>query len=136
MASALCSALWECNTLEKAHAYLQVSSPLQLKNYILNNFTLHSSQSSIDSFNPKNGKVFAQVPISSAEDVDAAVIAAEKAFRSWSKTTRAERSRYLQKMAALIQKNRELFAVWESIDQGKTLERARVEVDRAVANFS
>jgi acyl-CoA reductase-like NAD-dependent aldehyde dehydrogenase len=68
--------------------------------------------------------------------VDSAVLAAEAAFKTWSKTTRAERSKYLQRIAALIQENRELFAVWESIDQGKTLERGRVEVDRAVSNFS
>jgi acyl-CoA reductase-like NAD-dependent aldehyde dehydrogenase len=36
----------------------------------------------------------------------------------------------------LMEENRELFAVWETIDQGKTLERARIEVDRAVSNFS
>jgi acyl-CoA reductase-like NAD-dependent aldehyde dehydrogenase len=68
--------------------------------------------------------------------VDSAVLAAEAAFKTWSKTTRTERSKYLQRIAALIQENRELFAVWESIDQGKTLERGRVEVDRAVSNFS
>jgi acyl-CoA reductase-like NAD-dependent aldehyde dehydrogenase len=136
MASALRQALWECNTVDKAHAYLQDSSPLRLQNYISNTFASNTSQETIDSFDPKTGQVYARVPISSAENVDTAVLAAEHAFKSWSKTTRAERSRYLQRIAALIQENKELFAVWESIDQGKTLERARVEVDRAVANFS
>jgi acyl-CoA reductase-like NAD-dependent aldehyde dehydrogenase len=35
-----------------------------------------------------------------------------------------------------MQEHREVFAVWESIDQGKTLQRARVEVDRAISNFA
>jgi acyl-CoA reductase-like NAD-dependent aldehyde dehydrogenase len=107
-----------------------------LQNYISNTFTSHSSSESIPSFNPQTGQVFGHVPLSTAQDVDTAVLAAEAAFKNWSKTTRAERSKYLQRIAALIQGNRELFAVWESIDQGKTVERARIEVDRAVSNFS
>jgi len=138
MASPLSSALWECNTLEKAHLYLKHNkdSPLVLLNYVSNSFTPLASEEHIDSFDPKTGKVYSHIPLSSASDVDHAVLAAETAFKTWSKTTRAERSKYLQKIAALIQKNRELFAVWESIDQGKTVERARVEVDRAISNFS
>jgi acyl-CoA reductase-like NAD-dependent aldehyde dehydrogenase len=138
MASPLCSALWECNTLDKAHRYLKQSkdSPLILQNYVSNTFIPTNSDECVDSFNPKTGEVFLRVPVSSPSDVDSAVLAAEAAFKFWSKTTRAERSKYLQKIAAMIQENRELFAVWESIDQGKTVERARVEVDRAVSNFS
>ena len=138
MASPLASALWEYNTLEKAHLHLKHNkdSPLVLQNYISNTFISSSLENQIDSFDPKTGKVYSHIPLSSASDVDHAVRAAETAFKSWSKTTRAERSKYLQKIAALIQENRELFAVWESIDQGKTVERARVEVDRAVSNFS
>jgi acyl-CoA reductase-like NAD-dependent aldehyde dehydrogenase len=138
MASPLSSALWECNTLEKAHLYLthNKDSPLKLQNYISNTFISPTSPNHIDSFNPKTGTVYCHIPLSSASDVDHAVLAAETAFKRWRKRTRAERSKYLQKIAALIQENRELFAVWESIDQGKTVERARVEVDRAVSNFS
>lgn len=137
MASTLHSAIWSCNTLEKAHQYLAQNkqSPLALLNYISNNFTSHFSRY-IDSFNPQTGQLYAQVPLSNSQDVDNAVLAAETAFKTWSKTTRTERSRYLQKIARLIEENRELFAVWESLDQGKTVERARVEVDRAVSNFS
>lgn len=90
----------------------------------------------IDSFEPKTGKIYSRIPISTVADVQDAVDAATEAFQAWSRTPRAERSRYLQRIAALIQQNREVLAIWESIDQGKTLERARMEVDRAVSNFS
>jgi aminomuconate-semialdehyde dehydrogenase len=138
MASLLCSALWERNTLEKAHNFLTTwkSFPLVLENYVSNTFTSSSYFENIPSFNPQTGQLYAHVPLSTPAAVDSAVLVAEAAFKTWSKTTRAERSKYLQRIAALIQENRELFAVWESIDQGKTLERARVEVDRAVSNFS
>jgi acyl-CoA reductase-like NAD-dependent aldehyde dehydrogenase len=139
MASSLHAALWECNTLEKAHQYLAKStagSTLKLQNYISNAFLSPTSSDYMNSVRPQTGEVYAQVPVSSPEDVDTAVLSAEHAFKTWSKTTRAQRSRYLQRIAGLIEENRELFALWESIDQGKTVERARVEVDRAVSNFS
>lgn len=127
---------WSCDSLEKAEAYVKsqgVGNTLELENFVANGF--RPSSQHLDTVNPKTGGVFAKVPISSAGEVDEALQGATTAFKTWSKTTAAARSKYLQRVAQLIQENRELFAVWESIDQGKTLARARVEVDRAVSNF-
>ncbi|ETS84095.1 hypothetical protein PFICI_02120 [Pestalotiopsis fici W106-1] len=128
---------WNCTSLEKAESFLTTqgsSAPLELENFVSNKF--NPSTQHLDAINPKTGKVFARVPVSSAQEVDEAVKNATDAFKSWSKTTVAVRSKYLQKIAQLIQENHELFAVWESLDQGKTLARARVEVDRAISNFN
>jgi len=130
--------LWTINTLPRAEAFLAQSQTTKVvvENYIGGQFMKSRDQQQfIDSFEPKTGRKYAEVPISSAQDVQEAVDAAAAAFTSWSRTTRQVRSKYLQRIAAIIQDNRELFAVWESIDQGKTLDRARVEVDRAVSNF-
>jgi aminomuconate-semialdehyde dehydrogenase len=127
---------WACDSLEKAETLLQSQDGrggLVMENFVENRF-LPSAQH-IDTINPKTGKVYARVPVSTAEDVDDALQKATAAFKSWSKTTVATRSKYLQRIAQLLQENHELLAVWESIDQGKTLERARVEVDRAISNF-
>ncbi|RFU30455.1 hypothetical protein B7463_g5888, partial [Scytalidium lignicola] len=126
------------DTLPKAEAFLHGSnSPrIVISNFISNSFTPHSSSDYIDSFDPKTGNAYARVPISSASEVEDAITSAAEAFKSWCKTSRGVRSKYLQRIAQLIQENRELLAVWESIDQGKTLERARIEVDRAISNFS
>ncbi|KAF3761956.1 aldehyde dehydrogenase [Cryphonectria parasitica EP155] len=121
--SSALDALWAANTPEKATALLE-------------NLNGKPSSRYIDSFEPKTGKLIARVPCASADEVDAAVSAARAAFPAWSKTPRAERSRLLRRVSEIIAENRELFAVWESLDQGKTLERARVEVDRAVSNFA
>jgi aminomuconate-semialdehyde dehydrogenase len=133
-----CSAIrdaWACDSLDKAEAFLSTkgTTSFEMENFVANTFVPTSQH--LDTINPKTGKAFAKVPISSAEQVDSALQNATEAFKTWSKTTAVVRSRYLQQIAQLIQKNRELFAVWESIDQGKTLARARVEVDRAVSNF-
>lgn len=138
-ADSQCTAIrdvWSCDSLEKAEAFIKTygsQTTLELENFVANSF--RPSSQHLETVNPKTGNVFAKVPISSAEEVDRALQEASTAFKSWSKTTAAARSQYLQRVAQLIQENRELFAIWESIDQGKTLARARVEVDRAISNF-
>ena len=132
------SELWELDTLQRAGDYLATSpeSPLRLQNFVNGELRPHSASNNwIRSFNPRKGQVLAHVPASTPSDVGDAVDAASRAFPLWSQTTRLERSEVLQRVANTLAEKKELFAVWESIDQGKTLERARVEVDRAIANF-
>lgn len=131
------STLWELDTLERVKDYLADSADtLRLQNFIDNQFFAHlESERWIESFNPSSGDVLVHVPRSTPPDVDRAVDAASRAFPSWSQTSRTERSNILLQIAAILSENKELFAVWESIDQGKTLSRARVEVDRAISNF-
>ncbi|KAK3936116.1 aldehyde dehydrogenase family 8 member A1 [Diplogelasinospora grovesii] len=138
----MADAIWACNTLEKASSILSSRRPLRLQNFVSGNFHTPSASSSspdigyIDSYEPKTGKLLARVPCTQPDGVETAIRAAQDAFPAWSKTPRSERSRYLRRVSELLQEHRELFAVWESIDQGKTLARARVEVDRAIANFA
>ena len=53
--------------------------------------------------NPATEKTIATVALGSAADVDVAVEAATRAFASWSKTSRAERMRVLEKVAAIYE---------------------------------
>jgi aldehyde dehydrogenase (NAD+) len=75
--------------------------------------------------NPANGKVLAEVTEGSAADVDKAVKAARAAFKSWSLLTGYERAKYLYAIARLIQKHSRLFAVLESLDNGKPIRESR-----------
>ena len=135
--AAAISSIWTCSSISEAQSLLRSNhNPLTLSNFIGNEFVSSTSTEWIDSFEPKTGKLYARMPSSSAADVDSAVLSSTKAFKSWSRTSRAERSKYMLRIADAIQERRELFAIWESIDQGKTVERARVEVDRAISNFS
>lgn len=132
------STLWEVDTPERANNYLTDSagSPFRIQNFIDNEFVEDTKRDEwIDIFNPRTGEVLAQVHKTTASDVDRAVDAASRAFPSWSRTTRQERSEILLRIGSILEEKRELFAVWESIDQGKTLARARIEVDRAISNF-
>ncbi|KAJ5141552.1 hypothetical protein N7526_002547 [Penicillium atrosanguineum] len=132
------STLWELDTTERANNYLtnNAGSSFCVQNFIDNEFTENTqTEDWIDTFNPSTGEVLARIHRSAASDVNRAVDAASKAFPSWSRTTRQERADMLLRIASILDEKKELFAVWESIDQGKTLARARVEVDRAIANF-
>ncbi|KAK4625498.1 2-aminomuconic semialdehyde dehydrogenase [Fulvia fulva] len=138
MADAVLNQLWDASNHEQALRQVSYSTvtPIKLTNFVDGFFSTSSSTSAqLDSVNPQNGKSYAKVPNSSANDVDAAVLSAHRAFSSWSKTSPAARSITLNKIADIIASRRNIFATWESIDQGKTYERAQIEIDRAVSNF-
>jgi aminobutyraldehyde dehydrogenase len=69
--------------------------------------------------NPRTGETILLMPDASQGQVDAAVAAAEKAFATWSRTTPAERSGYLMKLAARIEAEAEAFADLEALNCGK-----------------
>ena len=63
------------------------------------------------------------------KDVDIAVAAARKAFEGqWRTTTPQERSVYLLRLADLVEKNLDLLAAVESLDNGKSISMARGDV--------
>ena len=55
--------------------------------------------------NPRTGKLIEGIPEASTSQIDAAVNAAEKAFATWSRTTPAQRSGYLLKIADAIEED-------------------------------
>ena len=75
--------------------------------------------------NPATGKPIAQVTQASADDVDAAVAAARKAFPKWQALGDHGRARYLYALARQVQKHSRLFAVIESLDNGKPIRESR-----------
>jgi len=67
------------------------------------------------------------------KDVDIAVAAARKAFNGvWRRTTPQQRSIYLIKLAELCEKNADLLAAVESLDNGKSITLARGDVGAVV----
>jgi aldehyde dehydrogenase (NAD+) len=75
--------------------------------------------------NPATGASLAEITDGTAEDVDAAVKAARAAFKSWSALSGYERGKYLYAIARMIQKHARLFAVLESMDNGKPIRETR-----------
>ena len=77
------------------------------------------------STNPANGQKLADITDGSAADVDAAVAAARAAFPAWSALSGYERGRFLYAIARLIQKYARIFAVLETMDNGKPIRESR-----------
>ena len=87
----------------------------------------HSPNSGVyfDSINPANKQVLAKVALANEQDVNAAVEAAQKALPGWVAIGGHQRARYLYALARQIQKNSRLFAVLETIDNGKPIRETR-----------
>ena len=75
--------------------------------------------------NPANGEELAKFVDASNADVDAAVAAAQEAFKTWRKTTVTERAAILNQIADVIDENTELFALQETLDNGKPIRETR-----------
>jgi aminomuconate-semialdehyde/2-hydroxymuconate-6-semialdehyde dehydrogenase len=80
--------------------------------------------------------VYGTVPDSDAQDVEAAVRAAERAFPAWARLPAEERARFLLALADRIDAAREELARAESVDTGKPLALARsLDIPRASSNL-
>ncbi|HJT79576.1 MAG TPA: aldehyde dehydrogenase, partial [Chthoniobacterales bacterium] len=107
-----------------------------ISNFIDGEFREPVSRKYLDNIEPATGKPYSLVPDSDGRDVEAAVAAAEKAFLAWSRTSSAERSRLLLRIADLIERDLEKLARAESIDTGKPITLARtLDIPRAASNF-
>ncbi|MCL1603097.1 aldehyde dehydrogenase family protein [Succinatimonas hippei] len=95
-----------------------------------------SDNAVIKTYCPATGDFLAECADASKEDVDTAVKAAQKAFISWSKTTPKERAAILNKVADIIDANKEELALIESADNGKPLRETRIiDIPYASAHF-
>ncbi len=89
------------------------------------------------SINPATEEVLAEISVASDADVDRAVKAARRAYtRVWSKTSGAERAKYLFRIARLVQERSRELAVLESLDNGKPIKESRdVDLPLVAAHF-
>jgi gamma-glutamyl-gamma-aminobutyraldehyde dehydrogenase len=73
--------------------------------------------------NPANGEPLAEMAAGTAEDIDRAVAAARRAFKSgaWSKLAPRQRMEVLYRFAALVNEHAESLAVLETLDMGKPI---------------
>ncbi len=85
---------------------------------------------------PADGRLLARFACGTAGEVDRAVRAARTALRSWQAIGGHERARHLYRLARQIQKRSRLFAVVESLDNGKTIREARdLDIPLAARHF-
>ena len=86
---------------------------------------------------PATEEVLAEIAEADQADVDAAVLAARKAYdKVWSRMPGRERAKYLYRIARIIQERSRELAVLESLDNGKPIKESRdVDVPIVAAHF-
>ncbi|MFF2443862.1 CoA-acylating methylmalonate-semialdehyde dehydrogenase [Priestia megaterium] len=103
-----------------------------IQNYIAGEWVESSTRIREKVYNPATGEVIAEVPLSTKEDVDQAVRAANEAFKGWSKTAVPKRARILFKYQQLLVDNWDELARLVTIENGKSFNEAHGEVQRGI----
>jgi len=87
--------------------------------------------------NPATEERLSEVASASKDDVDRAVLSAERAYNKvWSKTPSKERAKYIFRIARIMQEKAREFAVIETMDGGKPIKESKsVDVPLAIAHF-
>ena len=89
-----------------------------------------------ESRNPANGEILTHITQGTQADVDAAVKAARRAQPKWAAAGGHARAKVLYALARLLQKHSRLFAVMETLDNGKPIREARdIDIPLAQRHF-
>ena len=104
--------------------------------FIGGKFVKSKSGSNYKTINPATEEVLSEIVEASQKDVDEAVKAARKAFKSWSKLPGSERGKYLYRLARIIQERSRELAVLESMNNGKPIRESRdIDIPLVAAHF-
>ena len=98
-----------------------------VQNYVGGRFVIGGA-TFLDVYNPGDGSVISRVPLSSGEEVDAAVIAAKAAFPAWSALPIKERVQVFYRYRALLERDIESLTALVSEENGKVYTEARAEI--------
>lgn len=101
----------------------QARDKIETRLFIDGKFVDAAKGGRFETINPANGETLAAMSAGTAEDIDRAVAAARKAFKSgvWSQMAPRQRMDVLYRFAALIDQHSESLAVLETLDMGKPI---------------
>lgn len=109
----------------------KIATQPEVKNYINGKFE-RNGQKSINVLSPLDGSVISTVPLSTYNDLDVAVKAAQKAFPEWSAKTLKERVQILFRYRTLLEKNMDELTRLISLENGKIYDEAKAEVEKSM----
>ena len=111
---------------------MTVTTVKTLKNYIGGEWVESTSEKSEVVYNPATGEELAIVPLSTKEEVDQAVQAANEAYKKWSQVPVPKRGRILFKYQQLLVEHWDELARLVTVENGKSFAEAQGEVLRGI----
>src|SRR5437762_6954251 len=120
------------NMSQPAERFVPQDQPRPIGHFIGGQLRQGQSGRASDVFNPATGAVTGRVALASAAEVDAAVAAAQKAFRPWAETSPLKRARVMFKFKELIERDLDRLAAIITSEHGKVLSDAKGEVQRGL----
>ncbi|MFZ4792247.1 MAG: aldehyde dehydrogenase [Candidatus Competibacteraceae bacterium] len=122
--------------VEPGQSGAKVTFKTRYANFIGGQWTPPVDGRYFDNLTPITGKVFCEVPRSSAADIERALDAAHAAKDAWGRTSPAERSNRLLNIADRMEANLEMLAVAETWDNGKPIrESLAADLPLAIDHF-
>ena len=104
---------------------------MEVKNYIDGHWVAHNLKG-MPIINPANGEQLAIVPLSTAQEVNEAAIAAKRAQKQWSQLPAPKRADFLYEIGFKLKEKKEHLARLLTMEMGKVIEEARGEVQEAI----
>src|SRR3954452_10626885 len=86
-----------------------------------------STAETLPVLNPATGEPVGTVPVATREDLDEALEAAQRGFRTWKAVSAYERSKIMRKAADLLRERADAIAPIMTLEQGKPLPEAKME---------
>ena len=106
------------------------------KHFINGQFVPSADGAQFEVLAPATGERLAMVAQGGKVEIDAAVAAARRAYKSWSTLPGNARARYLYALARLLQKRERFFSVLESMNNGKPIRESRdIDIPLAARHF-
>ena len=126
---------WDYSPSLESTSHITILPKYEL--FINNEWVKPSSKKYFKTTNPANEEVLSEIAWANDADVDLAVKAARNAYNDvWSKTTPKERSKYIYRIARLMQEQARELSVIETLDAGKPIRESRdIDVPLACNHF-
>lgn len=108
--------------------------PSPLSRFINNEWVKGVDGKTFETINPSTEKPIVALHEGTEKDIDLAVAAARKAFEgSWRKVAPTVRGQLLLKLADLFERDTDILAAIESLDNGKAISMAKIDVANSAA---
>ena len=110
-----------------------IKEKLTIDNYVGGEWVASEGKRA-DVVNPATNRVIATVPISTNQEITAAITAAKEAFPDWRSTPPLARARCLLRLRELMEERFEELSRIQTMENGKTIDESRGETRRGIEN--